>query len=313
MTKNFISLFRGFNRRGFHILPASLTLLLALVLITAGTLLFTAKAQAAPEDQKVYDYYGLFSSEEIADLEDVCAKYGEDGKVDIVIITDDLNGKSNQKYLEDFYDEHGFGYDQEFGDTAIILVNMDEDDRNVTIQGYGNAEYYLDNDRIEYILDDVTKLLGNGDYYDAMEEFAKQAAYYMNEAKGVNTAPATGAAGSGNHYGESGYAGPSDYYGEKKDNIFYNTFFQLAIAVIIGAVTVGVMAAGSGGRVTVSNRTYLDEGHSGVTASRDDYIRTTTTRVKKPSNNNNGGMGRSSGGGGISSGGHSHSGGSRGF
>jgi uncharacterized protein len=144
-----------------------------------------------------------------------------------------------------------------------------------------------------------------------MEEFAKQSAYYMNESKGVNTSPATGEAGSGNYYGESGYSGPSDYYGKKEDNIFYNTFFQLGIAVIIGAVTVGIMAAGSGGRVTVSNRTYLDEGNSGVTASRDDYIRTTTTRVKKPDNNND--AGRSSGGGGISSGGHSHSGGSRGF
>lgn len=293
------------------VIPAVLILLLTLIVTAASAFLIPINVQAAPEDQKVYDYYGLFSEDEITDLEDVCAQYGEDGKVDIVIVTDDLNGESTKKYLEDFYDEHGFGYNQEFGDAAMILVNMYEADRNVTIQGYGKAEYYLNNDRIEYILDDVTEFLKNGEYYNAMEEFAKQSAYYMNESKGVNTSPATGEAGSGNYYGESGYSGPSDYYGEKEDNIFYNTFFQLGIAVIIGAVTVGIMAAGSGGRVTVSNRTYLDEGNSGVTATRDDYIRTTTTRVKKPDNNNNGG--RSSGGGGISSGGHSHSGGSRGF
>lgn len=293
------------------VIPAVFILLLTLIVTAANAFLIPINVQAAPEDQKVYDYYELFSEDEITDLEDVCAQYGEDGKVDIVIVTDDLNGESTKKYLEDFYDEHGFGYNQEFGDAAMILVNMYEADRNVTIQGYGKAEYYLNNDRIEYILDDVTEFLKNGEYYNAMEEFAKQSAYYMNESKGVNTSPATGEAGSGNYYGESGYSGPSDYYGEKEDNIFYNTFFQLGIAVIIGAVTVGIMAAGSGGRVTVSNRTYLDEGNSGVTASRDDYIRTTTTRVKKPDNNNGGG--RSSGGGGISSGGHSHSGGSRGF
>ncbi len=299
-----------FHKSSVWIIPAVFILLFILIVMAASA--FPINAQAAPEDQKVYDYYGLFSEGEITDLEEVCAQYGEDGNVDIVIVTDDLNGESTKEYLEDFYDEHGFGYNQEFGDAAMILVNMYEADRTVTIQGYGKAEYNLNNDRIEYILDDVTAFLKNGEYYNAMEEFAKQSAYYMNESKGVNTSPATGEAGSGNYYGESGYSGPSDYYGEKENNIFYNTFFQLGIAVIIGAVTVGIMAAGSGGRITVSNRTYLDEGNSGVTASRDDYIRTTTTRVKKPDNNNNDG-GRSSGGGGISSGGHSHSGGSRGF
>jgi uncharacterized protein len=81
--------------------------------------------------------------------------------------------------------------------------------------------------------------------------------------------------------------------------------------MVIGAIAVGIMAYGSGGRVTVNNRTYMDGKNSKVVASRDDYIRTVTTRVRRPSNNNGGG--RSSGGGGISSGGSSHSGGGRGF
>ncbi len=283
-----------------------------IILLTGSSFSGTA-AYAAQEDQKVYDFYGLFSDEEIADLEDICAEYGEDGKIDIVmIITDDLKGSSATRYLEDFYDEYGFGYNEEFGDTAMILVNMESGNRSVNIQGYGNAEYYLNNDRIEYILDDVALMLQDGSYYDSLEEFSRQAAYYMKEEKGVNTTPAAGGINSGNYYGESSYDGPSNYYGEKEDNIFYNTLFQLLIAIIIGAAAVGIMAVNSGGRVTVHNRTYLDEPHSGVVANRDDYIRTTTTRVKRPSNNNGKG-GRSSGGGGISRGGHSHSGGGRSF
>lgn len=304
-----------FYKSSPRVLPVLFFLLL--ILMSAGTLsfFFPVKVLASAEVQKVYDYYGLFSDEEISDLEEICSKYGEDGKVDIVIVTNDLNGQSAKKYLEDFYDEYGFGYDTEYGDTAIILLDMYDANRTVTIQGYGKAEYYLNNDRIEHILDDVTEFLKNGEYFDALEEFAKQTAYYMNESKGVSTSKATGKPESGNYYGESGYAGPSNYYGQKKDNIFYNSFFQLGIAVIIGGVTVAIMAAGSGGRITVSNRTYLDEGSSGVTASRDDYIRTTVTKVKKPDNDNNQitGGGLSSGGGGISSGGHSHSGGSRSF
>lgn len=270
-------------------------------------------ASAAPEDQKVYDYYGLFTQEEVAGLEEIAEEYGEDGQVDIVMITEDsLGGKSRKDYLGDFYDANGFGYSESFGTAVLILVNMDPNDRGVEIQGYGDAQYYIHNDRIEYMLDGIVPLLTNGEYFEAMEEFAKQSAYYMKEEKGVNTSPSVGAEGSGNYYGEASYDGPSNYYGE--ESIFENIFLQLGISAVIGAVVVGIMAYGSGGRVTVNNRTYMDGKNSRIVGSRDDYIRTVTTRVRKPTNNNRGGgIGRSSGGGGISAGGHSHSGGGRSF
>lgn len=285
--------------------------ILAVLLIS---ILFSGiQVNAAAEDQKVYDNYGLFSETEVTDLENICNQYGEEGKVDIAIVTtDDLEGKTYKQYLEDFYDVAGLGYDKEFGDTAIILISMEPDNHFVGIQGYGNAEYYINNDRTEHILDDITPLLKDSRFYDAMEKYAEEVAYYMNEEEGVDASNPVGSEDSGNYYGESSYDGPSNYYGEE-DSIFYNTFVQLGIAILIGGVTVLIMAINSGGRVTVHNRTYMDEQNSGVVARHDDYIRTTTTRVKKPSNNNGGGGGRSSGGGGISSGGHSHSGGGRSF
>lgn len=268
---------------------------------------------AAPEDQKVYDNYGLFSDEEIADLEDACRTYGDEGKVDIVVITTEgLGGRSRKQYLEDFYDGAGLGYEKEFGTAALILIDMDSGNRGVEIQGYGDAEYYVNNDRIEYILDDIAPMLNDGDYYDAMIEYCKEVAYYMNEEKGVNTSPATGTEGSGNYYGESAYSGPSNYYGQEK-SIFFNTFFQLIIAIGIGAIAVTVMAIQSGGKVTVNKYTYMDEQSSRILAREDNYVRTTTTRVRKPTDNSGSSGGRSSGGGGISSGGHSHSGGGRSF
>jgi uncharacterized protein len=282
--------------------------------------LASSTALAAVDTQKVYDYYGYFTQEEMKNLEEISAEYGEEGKIDIVmIIADGLGGKTPKKYMEDFYDEMGFGYDQEFGDTSMILINLEKDNRWVEIQSYGQAQYYINNDRTEYILDDVADILKNQKYYDALEEFAKQAAYYMNEEKGVKI-PSSTDVGSGSSdsvpddYGNESYDGDSDYYGEKEENIFFNTWAQLVIALVIGGVTVGVMAATSGGTVTVDNRTYLDAGNSSVVASRDDYIRTTTTRVRKPQNNDNNNSGpRSSGGGGVSSGGNSHSGGGRSF
>lgn len=273
---------------------------------------------AASEDRKVFDYYGLFSEKEVNKLEELNKKYSEEGKVDIVVITtDDLSGRSRQEYLEDCYDEYGFGYEKEFGTAVLLLLNMDPGDRGIEIQGYGDAKHYIHNDSIEHILDDVFPLLKDEEYYKAMEAYMKQVVYYMNEEKGVNTSPVVGEKGSGNYYGEASVDGPSNYYEEKEENILNNVLAQLGISVVIGVIGVGIMAYHSSGRVTVTSRTYLDEQNSRVIASRDDYIRTTTTRVRKPSNDNNnsggGGGIRSSGGGGVSSGGHSHSGGGRSF
>jgi uncharacterized protein len=133
---------------------------------------------------------------------------------------------------------------------------------------------------------------------------------------------------SQNNNGSSGNSGGSNSYNSgnsynnsnsqnnsysRVDNLITNPLFQLGISLVIGIVTVCIMATGAGGRITTNNRTYLDAGRSRVTKSYDNYIRTTTTRVKKPENNNNNHTGGSSGGGGVSSGGHSHSGGGRGF
>ena len=296
--------------------PYSLGIFLLLVivfslLISPFTSNLTTTIYAHPSMQKVYDFANLFTQEEIEKLEAISLEQGEVGKVDIVFITtNSLDDKTRKSYLEDFYDEHGFGYDKEYGDTALILLNMDPDDRGVEIQGYGMAEHYVHNDRIEHILDDIVPLLSDGDYFDAMEEFAHQVAYYMNQDKGVNTNPIYGDETSGNYYGEASYDGPSDYYGQ--ENFLDSIIFRLIISLIIGTVAVIIMAYNSSGKTSTTSRTYLDHENSRVVAHHDLYVRTHTTRVRKPQQNTNSG-GRSSGGGGISSGGHSHSGGGRSF
>ncbi|SHO48477.1 TPM domain-containing protein [Anaerocolumna xylanovorans] len=273
----------------------------------------SVNASAEDDKQYVYDNYGLFSEEDVNELTDACLKYREEAQADIIMITsNNLGGKAAIDYLEDFYDEKGFGYDEKFGSTVMMLVYIGEDRRNVTIHGYGKAEYYVNNDRIEHILDDLSPFLKEKKYKKAFVEFAKESAYYMNESEGVKEAPASNDPDSGNYYGESSYDGPSNYYGEEKESPFYNTLVQLGIALVIGAVSVAVMAFNSGGRMTVQGKDYMDGSNSGILESSDDYLRTTTTRVKKPTPQSDDGP-RSSGGGGVSSGGHSHSGGSRDF
>ncbi len=270
----------------------------------------TLTSYASHTQSKVYDYAGLFTKEEVEMLEEISRGKGKEGQVDIVIITSyGIDGKTRKGYLEDFYDDYAFGYDEEYGTAALILLNMDPNDRGVEIQGYGMAEFYLHNDRIEHILDDIVPLLSDGAYFLAMEEFSSQVAYYMNEEKGVNTNPVYGDETSGYYYGEGAYDGQSDYYGET--SFFDSIPFRIIISLVMGGVAVGIMAYHSSGKVTTSNRTYLDQNNSRLVAHHDHYIRTKTNRVRKPKQSSN--TGRSSGGGGISSGGRSHSGGGRSF
>ena len=289
------------------ILPL-LTSLICLVFIKIHGPIIT---YADSSHQKVYDNAHLFTEEEKEELEKISEKKGEEGKVDIIIITENgIGEKTRKEYLEDFYDLHGFGYDKEHGDAALILLNMDPNDRGVEIQGYKKAEHYVHNDRIEHILDDIVPSLGDGDYYMAMETFADQVAYYMNEEKGVNPNPVFEGEYPDDYHGEASYDGPSNYYGQK--NIFSNPIFRLVISMVVGGIVVGGLTFRSSGRITTNNSTYLDGTNSKIIARQDYFLHKKTTRVKKPSDPSPS-SGRSSGGGGVSRGGHSHSGGGRSF
>jgi len=270
------------------------------------------------EKQHIYDYADLLTEDEETVLEQQFYLWGVEADTDIVLVTtDDMDGKTNQMYLEDFQDELYFTQDLLAENASMMLINME--DRIVTIQGYGDCEFWLSNDRIEYILDWVYEGLSQGDYYTAAESFGEQTVYYMNQDKGVSTEYEPG-----QDYGET-YGGESDYYtkplqemytaGEYLGIVLSEAFFGALIFGVIGS-TVACLIIGVGRKPknTVYHATYMDQSNSGLTARRDDYLRTTVTKVRRPKESSSGSSsGRSSGGGGRSSGGRSHSGGSRRF
>lgn len=267
---------------------------------------------------RIYDYADLLDESDEAALELVFYTCGMGAHTDIILVTtEDMEGKPDQVYLEDFQDELYFVQDLLAENASMMLINME--DRMVTIQGYGDCEYWLNNDRIEYILDWVYEDLSLGDYYAAAETFAEQTVYYMGQDNGVSTEYEPG-----QDYGES-YDGPSDYYseplqerytaGEYLGRKLSETFFgSLLLAVAGSVVACLIIGLNRKTRVTVHAATYMDQHNSGLTARRDDYLRTTITKIRRPTESgSNSHGGRSSGGGGRSSGGRSHSGGSRRF
>lgn len=236
--------------------------------------------EASDSKQRVYDYANLLNREEVGELEKIAEKYSKKRETDFIILTtSDPKGKDVVEYMEDFYDDMALGYDRPHGNTAIITIDMKE--REVYLAGFYKGEEYLSDYRLDLIRDKITPYLGNGDYYTAFEKFIKIGYKYMGIRPNADP-----------------------------ENILLNLWFQIIASLGIAGVVVGAMAYSSGGKITVSQGTYMDFSNSRVVNRRDNYLRTSVTKTRKPSNKNSsgGGGGGSFGGGGTTSGGHSHSG-----
>lgn len=279
-----------------------LPLMMALLLmVTDG---FSIQAESINQKQFVFDYAGLLTDQEVTQLESLANELGADSDTAYLIITaNGTDGMDIVDYVEDFYDENAPGYDQPHGNTAILAIDMEE--RDIYLAGFKKAEQFLNDQRLDVILEEITPALSEENYYEAFSEFISSSHSYM----GIE--PETSAENPGSypddndgyqHYEEEYYAGENS-----SDNIFFQLWFQLIVSFIVGGAVVGILTYNSGGRVTVNSGTYMNSNSSKVLNQHDRYLRKTVTRVKKPSNNNNN-SGGFTGGGGITGGGHSHSG-----
>lgn len=234
----------------------------------------SAKAESLNQTQYIYDYAELLTEEEVAELESLARKLGEERNTAFLVITaNGTEGKDIVPFVEDFYDEQAPGYDQPHGNTAILTIDMQE--RDVYLAGFKKAEQYLDSGRLDRIRNKITPDLSEGQYYQAFSTFIYTAHQYMGYEPGVNP-----------------------------ENLLFKWWFQLAAALLTAGIIVMIMGYRTGGRITVNARTYMDSSRSGVLNQYDHFVRKTVTKQKKPSSNSGGG----GGGGGISRGGHSHSG-----
>lgn len=296
-----------FENKTFRILFLAFLMLPALILSKS----IVSAAATQEEIQHVYDKAELLSTTEIEALEEMCIEYGEQAGIEIMILThNDPDAIYAEDYIEDFEDQ------LPIADRVYILVDMYN--RDVFIEGYGLAETYIHSKRGDAIRNEITPLLTGGEYYSAFEIYIERSSAYMSDDSELNYDHdySAGKPQSSNPNAPNYDATwPTDYNSYSSNDsvtkILSNVFVQLIAAIIIGAVTVAIMAYHSGGRMTAGGNTYIDPNHSGLIGRRDNYIRTTVTRVRRPENNNNnhGSGGFNAGGfrGGVSSGGRSHS------
>ncbi len=292
------------------ILPLLAVLYLAVaVCFIAPMKAYAADSSASKVTQHIYDEADLLSSSDKEELEQKCIDSGDAAGVEIMILThNNPNALYAEDYIEDFEDK------LPVGDRVYLLVDMSN--RVVFMEGYGAAETYIHSKRIDTIIEEITPYLSDGDYYDAFSIYIDRSAGYMGDDSEINTDHDYSVGTPQNTDPNAPYYDETypDNYGMNQNtagNLVANIWVQLLAAVIIGIITVTIMAYRSGGRMTTGSSTYMDQNQSGLIGRRDDYIRTQVTRVPKPKDNpnNHAGGGFNSGGfrGGVSSGGRSHS------
>lgn len=254
---------------------------------------------ANEDTRRVFDYADLLTEEEEEKLNELCLEKEDALETELYILTTlDTEGKKTVNYVDDFGDNHAFGYDKEYGNYMILCIDMQN--RIVWLSTSGKAEEYFTEARIDTLLDNLYPALKAERYYDTCYSYLQSGEKYLSE--------------------EPSYTGsdPSNYpetmfeYDEEGKPFYKYWYVRLLIAAVAGAIVVSAMSYRASSRITVNARTYSN--NMRINQHTDAFVRRTTSSRRIETNTSSSG-GSSSGGGGhhTSSGGHSHGGGGRSF
>lgn len=120
----------------------------------------------------MYDDAALLSDEEQQSLSEEITNLQETTGWEVyVLTTEDAQGKTAREYADDFYDTTATG-----DDGVVFLIDMDN--REVTISTAGEAIYYLNDDRIDDILDNGYDYVVDGEYASCFSSMLSDAEYY---------------------------------------------------------------------------------------------------------------------------------------
>lgn len=266
---------------------------LLMICLTVSLMLATgAPSTYAAESANVKDSMNYLTTDQVQALqaaEDrIKTTYGLEP---VIVITDNVEGKSSMAYADDYYDYNGYGIDENKSG-LLLLINMA--DRDVWISTTGKAIDIFTDDRINSMLDGVVSGLKDEDYNAACGSFLNDVEYYAQQ--GVPE-------GQYRIEQEAPYQGT---YGERAVALMLNPLVIAGALIISVAVTVIITLSGKG-RVTVTPQTYEEKGSFVLTREVDDFLRELVTRQKIESNSGGGSSTH------MGSSGSSHGGGGRGF
>lgn len=233
-----------------------------------------AYASAPTVDAGVADTAGLLSDTEKQEVAEETGQIAEEtGWCIYAISTEDAEGKSAQEYADDYFDAYATK-----SDGVAVLIDMDN--REIAISTSGEAIHYLNDERIDKILDDAYYDVSDGDY----------AACYETMLNGVEWAY------------QKGIPSDAHTYNEETGEVVYHRQLDLAdivIAVVLAVLTWLAVYFGVAGKYKFKHSGYTYDFHSfgnvSLTNTEDRYVNQIVThrRIPKPQNNGGGGSGTS--------------------
>lgn len=266
--------------------------LFCICLTMSACVFFCFGVFAVQGEQRLFDEAELFSESERSELERELDQAIEETGMDFVVVTtEDAQGKSAERYGEDFYIDGNFGTDEEY---SGMLFLIDMDNREIFFTPVGKMNYYITDSRRDQILDDAFELVIEEDYAGAAMLAVEDTTGYVR---------------SGIDY--SVYPQMDPDYGKKKvtpmeAGVAFAVSFLLAFLPCAGVVREYTKDKNRDGAVGFQNR-YRSESHFVMQNSRDHFLGQNVTSVRIESSSSSD-SGKSSGGGYKGSNSHSSSG-----
>lgn len=135
----------------------------------------------AKNNPQICDYANLLTEDQknilLNDINSIKSSY----EFDVVLVTtNSLNGKSAQKFAEDFYTSGNYGVGSEKSG-ILFLVAMNDREYWTLTHGYGI--YSFTDYSINYINSKTAKKLSDGKYFEAFKEYLETAESFLKESK----------------------------------------------------------------------------------------------------------------------------------
>ncbi len=233
-------------------------------------------ASAADTDDggrgQVADQAGLLTGAEVKNLQELAEDAGQSTHWDIMLVsTQDAGGMGAVSYAEAWADAHTVG------DNGVICL-IDMENRELVVSAFGEAIYYLTDQRKEDILDAAYEGASEGNYYKA----------FQSMAEGVRDAYWSGIPDDQYTYDEE--TGEIIEYASREKRLVW---WEILLAAGFAAAAGGITASAVIGRYRLKwggyQYSWRENGAVRLSQKRDEFVNQIVTHRKIPKNNGSGG------------------------
>lgn len=218
------------------------------------------------EEKHVFDGANFYSEKEIEKLEKRCKEISDEFDTDVIIATIRGYGGSIYDACKEIEIARYGGMDRKCANMLIVDIQS-RDIRVESIEGSSGNDNWMESGLCDYIYEKIRSSFSSADYYEGTDEYLDLLDKYLPKSASFNP-----------------------------NNFLYHPLFHLGAAIVISAIIVASQVAGAGGKVTVSEKDYL-QGADARVDKRDIFLRKTVTKTRIQSSSGGGGCSGGGGGG----------------